>query len=462
MAGVPAPAVPDLVYIVGGPTDDDRADLRYSLRSFDANLGMTFRDVWIVGDVPTWVRGVKRLPLPPVPEKFANQRASLTAYVNHPDAAERFVLLNDDMFVIEKTDTLPTCRNRNPASKWAEAEQADGVRLNGWHRTVIATAEWVAERTGTDPHIYEVHTPLLFDTREMAQLLAEYPLDRPFVAGELYPIAGRGGVGEHCGNAKVKRDDSLETKLAHPMPYLSGNPDSWVGALGDLIRDMFPIPCRWEAPVLDVQAITDQKIAVGLVENPCCWALRDLAAEVPADQAIVELGAFKGRTAGWLALGAQNGNGAHVWSVDPWEDGDEPTPDYLATARTVAEYRLSETREAFEKHLDETGVRPFVTPVQAKATDAAKNYDGPPVALLWHDAIHTKEAVAADLRAWLPHMADNAVIVLHDIGEPSYGVEAGAKAALARRKGWDWDGREMNYWPKQPTKRGYMIVRREV
>src|SRR5690606_15270126 len=75
-------------------------------------------------------------------------------------------------------------------------------------------------------------------------------------------------------------------------------------------------------PMLNVHAITDQKIAVGLVENPCCFRLREYAAKVPADQAIVELGAFKGRTTGWLALGASEGNGAVVHSVDPWDEGE--------------------------------------------------------------------------------------------------------------------------------------------
>lgn len=459
-APTPVPAVPDLVYVVGGATNDDRADLRHSLRSIAANLRIPFRDVWIVGDVPGWVRGVRPLPLTPLAEKFSNQRQSLTAYVNHPDAADRFILLNDDMFVTEPIDALQTCRNRNPASKWGAAEQADGRSLNGWHRTVLATAAWVAERTRTDPFIYEVHTPLLFDTSEVARLLAEYPANKPFAAGELYPIAGRGGEGTHCGNAKVKRGDSFTEKVAQPMPYLSGNPDSWPAELGDYIRAMFPTPSRWEAPMLNVEAITNQRIAVGLVENPACWALRDLASEVPADEAIVELGAFKGRSTGWLALGAQNGNGARVVSVDPWENGEEVDADYLDTAVSVREYRMSETRVAYEKHLDATGIRPFVDTIQGTAVEAAKNYAGPPVALLWHDALHRRKDVAADLRAWMPHLTDNAVVVLHDVGDPRFEVEAGARAAIVRRKGWEWEDREIHLWPKQPDRRGYMIVRR--
>lgn len=215
--------------------------------------------------------------------------------------------------------------------------------------------------------------------------------------------------------------------------------------------------------ILNVEAITSQKIAVGLVENPACWRLRDLAAEVPADQAVVELGAFKGRTTGWLVMGAQSSNGARVVSVDPWDSQDALPEDYLALAPAHREYRLSETRAAYEQHLDETGIRPFVTSVGATAVEAAKSYDGPPVGLLWSDALHRRSDVREDTKAWLPHMAEQSVIVLHDAGDPRFGVEAGARDALTRTKAarekWDWAGREVQLWPKQPTRRGILIVR---
>lgn len=233
-------------YIVGGPPDSPgRDELRYSLRSIEANAP-DVTEAWVIGDVPDWFTGI-RLPLEPQPEKFRNQRESITRFVNYPGAPPRFYLFNDDHFVTEHVaGQLPTCRNKNPASRWAQAEQDDGARLNGWHRTVQATAAWVADCTGTDPLIYESHTPLLFDTRRLKGYVNAYPIGQPFAVGELYPVAGAGGEGQHCGNAKVKAHDSLQAKLGNPMPYLSGNPDSWNGALGDYIRGLFPNPSRWE------------------------------------------------------------------------------------------------------------------------------------------------------------------------------------------------------------------------
>lgn len=218
--------------------------------------------------------------------------------------------------------------------------------------------------------------------------------------------------------------------------------------------------------MLNVQAITDQKIAVGLVENPCCHRLREYAAKVPADQVIVELGAFKGRTTGWLALGASEGNGASVVSVDPWGDGVIPE-GYIDHVPSVAEYVKSATREAYDAHLAECGISGLVQPIQATATAAAADYDGPKVGLLWHDALHRRGDVRDDLRAWLPHLAKDAVVVVHDVGDAvlGAGVVAGVEDVFGRRK--CWRSREIVPWvkvnpdgtPRPMGKRGFMVLK---
>lgn len=213
---------------------------------------------------------------------------------------------------------------------------------------------------------------------------------------------------------------------------------------------------------LNADMILDQKQAPGLIENPCRDTLVKLAAKVPAGQSIVELGSFMGRSTGHLALGSARGNDVPVHAFDPWEDGVIPA-GYEAHAPSIADYVRSETRAAFDAHMDRTGAGEYVTAHQSTATDGAQAYDGPPVGLLFHDALHRKEDVRDDLRAWLPHMADQAVIVLHDIGDPRFEVEEGARLALAKnktlRERWDFEGREIHLWAKNPTKRGYCIIR---
>jgi predicted O-methyltransferase YrrM len=211
----------------------------------------------------------------------------------------------------------------------------------------------------------------------------------------------------------------------------------------------------------NIRAIKDQKIAVGQVENPACERLRALAAAVPAEQAICEVGAFRGRSTGWLALGAAEGNGAHVYSIDTWgaRPADSWPQDYYDSRTVTDRYSLSETRRAYERHLDECGIRDRVTPIQGYAVDVATDWDKP-VGLLWHDAGHDYKSVREDLEAWLLHVVRGGVLVCHDAGNPEFGVLRAATDVLAGDPAWDWAGRELQRWPKKPDRRGILIVRK--
>lgn len=189
----------------------------------------------------------------------------------------------------------------------------------------------------------------------------------------------------------------------------------------------------------------------GLTELAACQRLRSLAAAVPADQAIVELGAYAGRTTGWLLLGAQDGYSAPVVSVDPWGERTDGYDRYSG--------RYIEAERLHAEHMTRIGATPEQhTAVRGRAVDVGTGWVSPPVGLLWHDAEHSADAVEADLRAWLPHLSPTAVVVLHDAANPRCGVVEGAGRVLDT-PGWDWPG-ELLRWQRKPDKRGALIVRR--
>lgn len=201
--------------------------------------------------------------------------------------------------------------------------------------------------------------------------------------------------------------------------------------------------------------------ARGLTERAVCRALRRHAARVPAEQAIVELGAYRGRTTGWLALGSSEGHGASVWSVDPWDlRTDLPSyADELEAGYATGTYASSETFADYCAHLVACGAVGPVTPVRGFANVVGLEWTGPPVGLLFHDAEHSVEAVAADLSAWAPHVAPGGLVVLHDACEARLGVVEGARRVLDA-PGWDWNGRTILKWSKHPRRRGALFVRR--
>jgi predicted O-methyltransferase YrrM len=157
----------------------------------------------------------------------------------------------------------------------------------------------------------------------------------------------------------------------------------------------------------------------GLVSEPVGEALARLAARVPAEQAIVELGSFKGKSTCYLAAGAKDGLGAKVFAVDPWDTAGNETGRF-----GFAEHS---TREAFDAQVRLMRFLSRITPIQGFAADVAETWTGPPVGLLFIDSDHREQNVAADYRAWAPHLAADATVVFDDYLSPR---NPGVKAAV--------------------------------
>lgn len=145
--------------------------------------------------------------------------------------------------------------------------------------------------------------------------------------------------------------------------------------------------------------------------------LRRLASLVPADQAVVEIGTFRGASAEVLGHGAKEGGGAHVWTVDPHD-----LPGYRTTtgfSRRKIRRRLNftdpEHRIAATRRLQDAGLLGSrVTVINAFSTDAAEQWSGPKVGMLYLDGDHRQGAVRLDFSAWERHLASHAIVAFDD------------------------------------------------
>lgn len=146
----------------------------------------------------------------------------------------------------------------------------------------------------------------------------------------------------------------------------------------------------------------------GLIPNDEGAALVELAAQVPADLAIVEIGSFRGKSTAYLAAGAKAGHGATVYAVDPW---DLPGNVYGKHG-----YNAPIVREQFEEQLRAVKLWSRVTPIQQFSQVAASEWSGPPIGLLFVDGDH--DQVAEDVEAWMHLLARDHVIALDDLDTP--------------------------------------------
>jgi predicted O-methyltransferase YrrM len=147
----------------------------------------------------------------------------------------------------------------------------------------------------------------------------------------------------------------------------------------------------------------------GLIPREVGEHLLKLASRVPSDQAIVELGSYRGKSTCYLATGARQGNGAHVYAVDAWSE------EVSAWRHKVLDRLPSPLYADFRAQLSKAGLNDqHVTAIKSLSTMAGDHYEGPPVGLLYIDGDHSRRAAIADLRAWRSHLADGALVVFDD------------------------------------------------
>lgn len=137
----------------------------------------------------------------------------------------------------------------------------------------------------------------------------------------------------------------------------------------------------------------------GLTEPEACAHLAALGMQVPHDQAIVEVGVYKGRSLAALATYAT----AQVVGIDPWN----------LPRKSKAKYSSDETYATAKANLE--GYE-NVTLIKQFSVTAAENWllTFPRIGLLYIDSDHRYAPVLADFAAWSAHFAPGATVAFDD------------------------------------------------
>lgn len=148
----------------------------------------------------------------------------------------------------------------------------------------------------------------------------------------------------------------------------------------------------------------------GLISRDVGELLHNFAALVKPDEAIVELGSYRGKSTCYLATGAALDYKARVYAVDAWSE------EVSAWRKSVLSELPSPLFDDFLSQISKADVEEIVTPIRSLTALAAEGYTGEPVALLYIDGDHHKEAALADFRAWRRHLTADAVVIFDDYG----------------------------------------------
>ena len=129
------------------------------------------------------------------------------------------------------------------------------------------------------------------------------------------------------------------------------------------------------------------------------------AACSPAQGTILEIGSFKGKsTVGLASIAARYGL-AKVVSVDPHTAPSVTDPDLEGQTSSWDDFRAN---------LRKSGVEEAVEVHRAFSRDLARGWDRP-IRLLWIDGDHTYVGAKEDIDLFRRHLADGAIVALHDV-----------------------------------------------
>lgn len=134
--------------------------------------------------------------------------------------------------------------------------------------------------------------------------------------------------------------------------------------------------------------------------------LADAAGAVPAGGQIVEIGSYRGRSTIVLATAASTG--VAIVAIDP-HAGNDRGPGELDGYTDEA----AADRAAFERNLDEAGVRSRVEHVSERSERAHGAVSGS-IDLLFVDGAHRFRPARADVSSWGGRVADGGTMLIHD------------------------------------------------
>lgn len=130
-----------------------------------------------------------------------------------------------------------------------------------------------------------------------------------------------------------------------------------------------------------------------------------LGAVPTARGCVLEIGSFMGRSTVLLARAAGLAGDVEVHAVDPLDAPSSTDPDLRGADSSARE---------FHANLREAGVRDIVRHHRMRSEELAGEWDGE-IRLLWIDGDHTLTGARTDLVSFRDHLADGAIVALHDV-----------------------------------------------
>lgn len=229
----------DYVYIYREGLGDE---LRYSIRSLAKNAPEG--RVWLVGGKPEWFNG-DHIPVKAVGGKFKNISECYWVIARCEDISEDYVLMNDDFFILEKIDSIPTLHGGLLSSKITTYMKMLGPTM---YSNILGKAlHHLRSKKISEPFDYDIHVPMVINRKTFIDIVPRDSQAPRSVYGNLANVGGTEIQDVKTYNNPQYKSRSYEYSNSN-SPYISTDDDTFEELYNQVLKDMFPEPSKYEYP----------------------------------------------------------------------------------------------------------------------------------------------------------------------------------------------------------------------
>lgn len=225
---------------------DNNEELRYAIRSWEANLDLPGGlQIWTVGHRPAWLQPDKHVEgnkYKSVPLAVFDN-VYLGAQTAHEAQIDEVMFMNDDFFCLDPVGKiLPVRRNESLSSQCRQFPQGAGL---WWPRSLVLTLNWLREQGHREPHSYETHRPLVVNPALMVESLEKWLATPDAMTGDVPQWRTIYGVLNNVKAWPVKDAKLGVNSSGVGTPWVSTSDESW-RRYGRSMMNRFQKPSRWE------------------------------------------------------------------------------------------------------------------------------------------------------------------------------------------------------------------------
>lgn len=229
----------DLVYIL--KESDSNPDLIMSLRSIENFC--TYRNVWVIGYKPSWLKNVKYIQTIQKGNKWNNSCLNWKTACECSEISDDFVLMNDDFIALRPIhnwkESLNVCLGSviDEAAKWRRKSKA-----SRWQNGFIYAEELLNRCHAKTCYNYESHIPIMVNKNNYLKFLDMRPIKEFMETGKvLHKRSLYMNLYHDSDLSFPHKIKDVKISLGYDLTdnYLKEN---WISVFDDVIGNSFKFP----------------------------------------------------------------------------------------------------------------------------------------------------------------------------------------------------------------------------